>query len=1007
MSKYIAFISYRHKKEDTETARLLRKGIENAHLPKELKSDGRRRVFRDTDELPTSSDLSRDIENALDDSDYLIAICSEDYVKSKWCLKEVDMYIASGRKDRILPVLLSGTPETSIPESIKDLPLASNLRDDLEKGGSLRKAVGHDLPGILSKMLNTSEDIIRRSERRFRIQAALAVFSVIFLILTGFGIYAIHTANRINDLNGQIVQATIEAQQAQALALEERNAALLKKAQFLSKQAWVAIDEGRFNDAIRLGLEALPEDLNGDEPVSEEALAVLRTALAMSIRLPYVKTTETPVSVNIKKVWAWSNNDKSEPCAVIETDEGNFYYLYYKDGSLEPYEGVYNWISSYDYRNLIFEEAKNEGYTGLCMKYFGSPELYCFYGNKLPMKCVSKNPDEEFVFSVNGEPFYADHAEYIDTTIVAWHEFSNDGKPCAALFDMETSEAIAVLPVREPVSVTFDGSGDGSRIYIVDETGVLYVFGQEKGNLISSVDGEYSFIKYLYDKGPRLLAVREGGIGQFLDIATFEPIYEFYSASEINTISECKNRNMILAQHDDGISLYSVKSGDYLMDVVEDNGVVAANWEKEDGNRIIVFFEDRLEVYQPGVNERVTNDSAIPLYDANVDTFGAMALYSSDGKYVYLKNGSILSKWDAMTGELLWFDNTDNGYYFFGQWYEKSSLQVPYFWKSIYRENGIEKIDAETGEVVFSGEYLSILNGDIETAPIDSPDQRLALFLTKEYSHLAIMIDAATGDVLWEKDSTGMIRAENGMPVFSDDSGEVYCVYKSADMDYDEYVENFDLYAYESTSGKEKRYIHIERPGSIYIVPGMDLAVCIREAENNSYDSGYEIIGIELSTFTLLYSKPFPYIGEPHLVQPCKGAMTLVWNESVNSNETEMCCMFTCEGSFGEPVYSDSSEGRSMVIDAEDIFRIYGYEAYISPGCIRRMNDGLMLLGNTKDALDGLVGNSMNFVAAPDGSSVCIYSTNMTEEVVPFIIRSLSNEELVASARERLGRIGG
>ena len=95
MSRYIAFISYRHKNEDTETARLLRKGIENAHLPKAVKSGGRRRVFRDTDELPTSSDLSKDIENALNDSDHLIALCSEEYVKSKWCLKEIDIYISS------------------------------------------------------------------------------------------------------------------------------------------------------------------------------------------------------------------------------------------------------------------------------------------------------------------------------------------------------------------------------------------------------------------------------------------------------------------------------------------------------------------------------------------------------------------------------------------------------------------------------------------------------------------------------------------------------------------------------------------------------------------------------------------------------------------------------------------------------------------------------------------------------------------------------------------------
>ncbi|MCR5371392.1 MAG: toll/interleukin-1 receptor domain-containing protein, partial [Clostridium sp.] len=128
MKKYLAFISYRHSHDDSEAALGFRKGIEGYHLPKDSGLPVRRRVFRDTDELPTSADLGADIENALRDSEYLISLCSEEYVKSLWCMREVELFLELGRRDRILPVLVSGSPEVAVPEMIRDIPVAADLR---------------------------------------------------------------------------------------------------------------------------------------------------------------------------------------------------------------------------------------------------------------------------------------------------------------------------------------------------------------------------------------------------------------------------------------------------------------------------------------------------------------------------------------------------------------------------------------------------------------------------------------------------------------------------------------------------------------------------------------------------------------------------------------------------------------------------------------------------------------------------------------------------------------
>ena len=161
--RYLAFISYRHRERDRRISALLRRGLESHHLPAGCPLDRKRRVFRDTDELPTSTDLGADIENALRDSGWLIPLCSEEYMKSRWCLREVEDWIARGRRDRILPVLLSGTPDTAMPESIRDLEPAGDLRG-LE-GRDLRRAADALVSRLLSRMSGTAERTVAAAER--------------------------------------------------------------------------------------------------------------------------------------------------------------------------------------------------------------------------------------------------------------------------------------------------------------------------------------------------------------------------------------------------------------------------------------------------------------------------------------------------------------------------------------------------------------------------------------------------------------------------------------------------------------------------------------------------------------------------------------------------------------------------------------------------------------------------------------------------------------------------
>lgn len=97
---YDAFISYRHTELDIFAAEILHKQLEAFRLPGKIakkKQGGRThidRVFRDKDELPLTSNLEDPIMVALQESEYLIVICSPRLRESLWCKKEIETFIS-------------------------------------------------------------------------------------------------------------------------------------------------------------------------------------------------------------------------------------------------------------------------------------------------------------------------------------------------------------------------------------------------------------------------------------------------------------------------------------------------------------------------------------------------------------------------------------------------------------------------------------------------------------------------------------------------------------------------------------------------------------------------------------------------------------------------------------------------------------------------------------------------------------------------------------------------
>jgi hypothetical protein len=118
--KYRAFISYSHR--DRATAEWLHKALENYRIPKELQGSAARDgpvpkqlfpIFRDRDELSSSSDLSQSIKEALEASACLIVICSPAAAKSRWVNQEILSFVKLGRRDRIHALIAEGEPGAS------------------------------------------------------------------------------------------------------------------------------------------------------------------------------------------------------------------------------------------------------------------------------------------------------------------------------------------------------------------------------------------------------------------------------------------------------------------------------------------------------------------------------------------------------------------------------------------------------------------------------------------------------------------------------------------------------------------------------------------------------------------------------------------------------------------------------------------------------------------------------------------------------------------------------
>ena len=198
--KYQAFISYSHA--DEKWAAWLHKALETYRPPSNVVGQATdfgpvphrlTPIFRDREELASSTDLGDVLEQSLVDSACQIVVCSPDAATSHWVNEEILAYKRLGREDRIFCLIVGGEPNASDhPERGLEECFPPALRYQLGADGQLSKQRTEPIAAdardgkdgkanakikLIAGMLGLGFDALRQREHHRR-QRRLAIISV-------------------------------------------------------------------------------------------------------------------------------------------------------------------------------------------------------------------------------------------------------------------------------------------------------------------------------------------------------------------------------------------------------------------------------------------------------------------------------------------------------------------------------------------------------------------------------------------------------------------------------------------------------------------------------------------------------------------------------------------------------------------------------------------------------------------------------------------------------------
>ena len=218
--EYYGFISY--NRHDREWAQQLQKQLERYRLPASLRKERPdlpehvSPIFLDQSDLVAHDEgLEQSLLDRLDESAYLIVLCSPNSAHSSWVNAEIEHFIETGRINHIIPVIISGESHAKDPANECYPPALRDLSGS-DKLLSIR-IENHGWNGVVLRLIATIlrlrlDDLIARDaayRKRRKLLFALAALITMIVIAAAVWYNTPHSAYYKDVINQWEVPAGI------------------------------------------------------------------------------------------------------------------------------------------------------------------------------------------------------------------------------------------------------------------------------------------------------------------------------------------------------------------------------------------------------------------------------------------------------------------------------------------------------------------------------------------------------------------------------------------------------------------------------------------------------------------------------------------------------------------------------------------------------------------------------------------------------------------------------